>query len=178
MHGYLCIPIQASNMVMFHMQTVLYRVSFAQFGFSMFFLRNLGAPAVVVEALNTGFTAVRSTWPMVFVKCFFPIVMYIIMVTSCHIHPHMQHVRKSRRNSLKSHFDSKSFKTTKDGTYGPMEKLMKHWSTEICNQLTLVICWKISGSWYYPGYFCRRYSMFLVLFGYVRLSFYTIFVGK
>ena len=36
-------------MVMFHMQTVLYRVSFAQFGFSMFFLRNLGAPAVVVE---------------------------------------------------------------------------------------------------------------------------------
>lgn len=164
MHGYLCIPIQASNMVMFHMQTVLYRVSFAQFGFSMFFLRNLGAPAVVVEALNTGFTAVRSTWPMVFVKCFFPIVICIIMVSLCHIHPHMQHVRKKkvRRNSLKSHFDSKSFKTTKDGTYGPIKSW---WSTEalrFANQLTLVICWKISGSWVLPRLFL---SQILNVFG-------------
>lgn len=70
--------------------------------------------------------------------------------------------KKVRRNSLKSHFDSKSFKTTKDGTYGPIKSW---WSTEalrFANQLTLVICWKISGSWVLPRLFL---SQILNVFG-------------
>lgn len=59
-------------------------------------------------------------------------------------------------------------KPPKTGPIRTDQKLMKHWSTEICNQLTLVICWKISGNWVLPRLFFRRYSMFLVLFGYVN----------